>query len=99
MINFKDVNKARMILNLPASATLKEIKDAYRELSLRYHPDRSPPRAGVKSSEKFREITWARDVLLKYLASYRFSFSEEEFKKHLGPESRDMFKQFFEDYI
>jgi hypothetical protein len=99
MIEFKKVDWARKILNLPAVATLDEIKEAYRKLSLRYHPDRSPEGGRVKSSDKFREIIRARDILLKYLASYRFAFSEEEFKKHLGPESRDMFKHFFEDYV
>ena len=36
------------ILQLPPGATDKEIKRAYRQLSLRYHPDKNPDPAAHK---------------------------------------------------
>jgi curved DNA-binding protein CbpA len=47
-------------LELESSATQKEIKDAFRVLAKKYHPDTSRKKETV---EKFREITEAYDVL------------------------------------
>ncbi len=49
------------ILGVSKDATEKEIKDAYRRLARKYHPDANP---GDKSSEeKFKEINEAYEVL------------------------------------
>jgi DnaJ-class molecular chaperone len=98
-IDFSEIEKAREILELPEKATLAEIKEAYRRLSLRCHPDRVPESKKAAAAKKFRRLTGARDVLLRYLASYRFDFSKEEFKKHLGPESKDLFTHFYEKFV
>jgi Zn finger protein HypA/HybF involved in hydrogenase expression len=37
---FKQIDEARKILGLEKGATLEEIREAYRRLSLKYHPDR-----------------------------------------------------------
>jgi len=71
---FKQIDHARKVLGLAESATLKEVKGAYRELSKKYHPDRSRKK---KSEEKMKEINKAYKLLLDYCESYRFSFSKE----------------------
>ena len=49
------------ILGVSKSATEKEIKDAYRKLAIKYHPDRNQ---GDKAAEdKFKEAAEAYDVL------------------------------------
>lgn len=49
------------ILGVPRNATEKEIKQAYRRLARKYHPDVNP---GDKSAEeKFKEISEAYEVL------------------------------------
>ena len=49
------------LLSLPASADEKAIRKAYRQQSLKYHPDRNPdPAAAVK----FREISLALEILV-----------------------------------
>jgi molecular chaperone DnaJ len=49
------------LLGVPRRATLKEIRQAYRKLARKYHPDLNP---GDKSSEeKFKQIQEAYDVL------------------------------------
>ncbi|KAG9510528.1 DnaJ-like subfamily C member 5 [Fragariocoptes setiger] len=49
------------ILNLPKSANQEEIKKAYRQLALRYHPDKN--QNDPKSHEKFQDINRAHKIL------------------------------------
>lgn len=51
------------ILGVQKSATLDEIKKAYREQALRYHPDRVPAEQKKEAEEKFKEISEAYAVL------------------------------------
>src|SRR5574344_556145 len=49
------------VLGVEKSASIDEIKKAYRKLAIKYHPDRNP---GDKAAEeKFREATEAYEVL------------------------------------
>src|ERR1700691_816054 len=50
-------------LHIPKSASLEEIKKAYREAALRYHPDRVPEKEKKEAEEKFKEISEAYAVL------------------------------------
>ncbi len=49
------------ILGVPRTATLEEIKAAYRKLALQYHPDRNP--GNKEAEERFKEIAEAYAVL------------------------------------
>lgn len=51
------------ILGVKKDASLDEIKKAYRELALRYHPDRVPHEQKKEAEEKFKEISEAYAVL------------------------------------
>ncbi|MCM8800594.1 MAG: molecular chaperone DnaJ [Candidatus Omnitrophica bacterium] len=51
------------ILGVKKNATLEEIKKAYREMALRYHPDRVPAEQKKEAEEKFKEISEAYAVL------------------------------------
>lgn len=51
------------VLGAKKSATLDEIKKVYRELALRYHPDRVPHEQKKEAEEKFKEISEAYAVL------------------------------------
>lgn len=48
-------------LGVSESATLDDIKKAYRKLALQYHPDRNP--GDKKAEDKFKEITEAYEIL------------------------------------
>ncbi|MFA5357244.1 MAG: DnaJ domain-containing protein, partial [Candidatus Omnitrophota bacterium] len=51
------------ILGVKKGATLEEIKKSYREMALRYHPDRVPHEQKKEAEEKFKEISEAYAVL------------------------------------
>ncbi|CDO66096.1 DnaJ protein, putative [Plasmodium reichenowi] len=50
------------ILNIKKDSNKNEIKQAYRKLALKYHPDRNPNNR-KESEQKFREITEAYETL------------------------------------
>jgi len=51
------------ILGVKKSASLDEIRKAYREAALKYHPDRVPHEQKKEAEEKFKEISEAYAVL------------------------------------
>lgn len=51
------------VLGVKKSASLDDIKKAYRESALRYHPDRVPHEQKKEAEEKFKEISEAYAVL------------------------------------
>ena len=52
------------ILGISKSAGADEIKKAYRNLALKYHPDRVPADKKKEAEEKFKEMSEAYEVLM-----------------------------------
>ena len=61
------------LLNIPEDATLKEIQKNYRELSVRYHPDKNPD--DLYSEERYKKITEAYNILSNYEKRIRYDNS------------------------
>lgn len=51
------------VLGLQKGASVEDIRKAYRELALKYHPDRVAPEQKKESEEKFKELSEAYAVL------------------------------------
>merc|ERR1719282_1215587 len=64
LVNFSNICEAKKdyykVLGVEKSASDKEIKKAFRNLALQYHPDKNPDK---DTSKKFREIAEAYEVL------------------------------------
>ncbi|NPA73354.1 MAG: DnaJ domain-containing protein [Epsilonproteobacteria bacterium] len=69
------IKKALKTLELAPFVSIKEIKDRYREMSKKYHPDI------CGDEEKMSLINEAYEVLKEYTERFRFSFDEEEINK------------------
>ena len=82
MANFKQIEQARRLLGLNENATLEEIKQAYRELNLKYHPDRCKDEKKKGCEEMSKKINNAKDMLLSYCAGYKYSFKERDVKRN-----------------
>lgn len=67
------------ILGLSINATQKDIKKAFRDLALKYHPDKNMN--SQESREKFMEIVEAYEVLSDEQSKNRYDLS---FNKKIG---------------
>jgi curved DNA-binding protein len=59
-VKFRDYYE---VLGVPRTASEKEIKDAYRKLARKYHPDLQTGKDKKQAEEKFKEINEANEVL------------------------------------
>ncbi|MCK4520158.1 MAG: DnaJ domain-containing protein [Candidatus Omnitrophica bacterium] len=82
MAEFKEVDQARKVLGLDEYATLEDIKDVFRKLALKYHPDKCKGEKKKECEEMFKRIAHAKDVLSAYCAGYRYSFKEKDVKRN-----------------
>jgi molecular chaperone DnaJ len=84
------------VLGVSKTATAEQIKDAYRSLAMKYHPDRNKEK---NAEEKFKEINEAYAVLSDPAKRKQYdTFGPEDFRQRYTEE--DIFKGFnFEDVI
>lgn len=76
--DWEKIVAARELFGLAEKATLAEIKDAFRRMSKKYHPDLADE-SNTGNNDKMCEITEAYQLLLRYCENYRFPlFMQEE---------------------
>ena len=91
IVDFKKIDESRKILGLGETATLKEIKKAYKELVKKFHPDKLGENRESKFGknkfkkkekqryeDRMKEINMAYEILMDYCESYRYSFTRKE---------------------
>jgi len=76
--DFKDIDRAREILELEERATLDEIKRNYRVLSKRWHPDKCKEKSKKECHEMMKKINLAYRLIMKYCENYKYSFKEDD---------------------
>ncbi len=86
-----DIKRCFELLEISPGATLDEVKKAYRDLTLIWHPDRfsNNPRLQKKAEEKTKEINNAKEKVIKFLSSnqkveFHKNYSEEHRQKQIG---------------
>ncbi|MBL7084666.1 MAG: J domain-containing protein [Candidatus Omnitrophica bacterium] len=99
MADFGQIDKARRLLGLDEDATLEQIKQAYRKLALKYHPDRCKEEKNKECEEMFKKISHARDILMAYCAGYKYSFRERDVRRNtMDKESYEHLKRFYDGW-
>lgn len=78
--NYDMIRQALKTFGLPVLTSAKDVKQKYRELAKRYHPD------VYEEKEKMVEINLAYEVLTHYMEEYRFTFSKDEILKQYPEE-------------
>ena len=72
--------KAKTLLGLSNKATLFEVKQRYRNLMHKWHPDKNPD--DLKSAQEMSvQINDAYKVILEYCKHYEYSFNEEDIRE------------------
>jgi DnaJ-class molecular chaperone len=100
MVEFNQIDEARKILGLGEEASMQEIRDAFRGLSLRYHPDRCRGKEKEACKEMFKKISHAKDMIEGYCLNYRYSFREQDVRKNtMSREEYTHLKRFYDGWI
>jgi len=74
-VSFEELEKSTQLLELIGLENKDKIKQQYLSLSKKFHPDM--PEGDI---EKFQEINKAYKILTKYMESFKFRFTKEEFE-------------------
>lgn len=82
---YQEVNEARIILDLPETATIESIKSNYRRLLAKWHPDKCRENK-EECTQMTRKIISAYKTIMDYCAHYQYSFREASVKRQLSPE-------------
>ena len=96
----REIEEARTVLGLGEEATLAEIQQAFRRLSLAHHPDRRPAGGKEAGEEEFKRIARAREVIARYCANYRYSFRPEDVRRNTEDGFvEDHLRRFYEGWL
>ena len=74
------------MLGLPEYATREEIRERYRELLGRWHPDRCVDDPGKRDActQMTQKVVAAYETLMAYCDNYKYSFTREDYTRHLA---------------
>ena len=87
-MSWQEIEKARVILGLDSKASLEDIRKAYHQLALRYHPDSYAAGEREYCHNKMAEITEAYKCIVQYVSQFEVPLGRTELRRY-GPD-RDM---------
>ena len=77
--------KAKSLLGLREKSSLKEIKNKYKNLMKKWHPDKHKDDV-EKATKMSMQINEAYKIILDYTSNYEYPFDEESIKStHQSP--------------
>ncbi|HIE27907.1 TPA: hypothetical protein EYP66_11530 [Candidatus Poribacteria bacterium] len=88
----EEIEYARKLLSLDECATLVEIKNAFRSMAKRYHPDKSVD----GNEEMMKELNKAYEKILAFINNYRYCFNQKPAEEEYW---EDFKERYYEDFI
>ena len=83
---YKEIKQAAKILKLSDTATLKEVKEHYRRLIKKWHPDKCKKKIET-CNQKINEINKSYNTILDFIKNYKFSFEDNDLKNYFDLET------------
>jgi len=71
------IKEALEVLELPPFITKEDVKNRYKELAKKYHPD------VYKDTDKMAKINKAYKIIIDYIDNFKYSFDDDEINKQL----------------
>lgn len=78
-----------LVLGITPDASMQEVNDAYKKLALKFHPDHNG--GSQDSSERFKKISFAHEILSDYHKRKQYDQQQEESAPRENPASREIF--------
>ena len=72
--------KAKTLLGLRETSSVKEIKNKYKNLMKKWHPDKHINDT-KKATKMSMQINESYEIIMNYCNNYEYSFEEESIKK------------------
>ncbi len=100
IISFEDIDRARKVLELGETTSMQEIKNKFRELSLKYHPDRHSNSSKKREyEEKIKEINNSYEIIINYCIKYPVSFEAAKTREvEEGEYMKQHLKRFYDNW-
>ena len=100
MASFEEIDEARKLLGIEETATLKDIRNVYRKLTFKHHPDKCKDEEKKGCEKMFKKITYANDILMSYCAGYKYSFKKNDVEKETADkEFYEHLKRFYDGWF
>jgi len=87
-VEFSQINEARKLLGLKENTSLDEIKESYRKLAQKNHPDKNPENSRLK--EEFEKITQAYKLLTSCYQQGGISFENDRERPSPAQAGKDL---------
>lgn len=91
------LDKARELLKLEEKFSLREVKEAYRRLALRWYPDQAGRGRSADAEERMKELNEAYELLVDYCERYPIPLGIDSLRE--TDPFYDHFRRFYYDYF
>ncbi len=96
-VHFASLDKARELLKLEEKFSLREVKEVYRRLALRWHPDQAGRGRSADAEERMKELNEAYELLVDYCERYPIPLGIDSLRE--TDPFYDHFRRFYHDYF
>ncbi|MEA2082078.1 MAG: DnaJ domain-containing protein [Elusimicrobiota bacterium] len=94
----KELRKAADLLGIGNRISLVELKNSYKKLALKFHPDRCPEGKKRDCEKKFKKLKEAYEKLLDYCLNFGIPLDGEKLSESQETGDEDHLKRFYDGW-